>query len=188
SRSEAEARVPQRGALAWALAATAVVMALLLWHGGVWRLVGGQDLHGGFLPKFHEAARALLREGRLPLWNPWEMCGAPLFAGIQAMVLYLPVPVLFAALPSYWALQALYAVNVLILAWGTVVYLRRCGIAAPCALVAVPVTVAGVFMSYAMVGYDHPNFLASVAWIPWLLLCWRNAVDRDWRIWVPVLG
>ncbi|MEW6270959.1 MAG: YfhO family protein [Thermodesulfobacteriota bacterium] len=183
-----EASAARRGSLSWAIAATAVVMVLLLWHGGVWRLVGGQDLHGAFLPKYHEAARALLGEGRLPLWNPWEVCGTPLFAAIQSLVLYLPVPLLFASLPSYWALQGLYAFNVLVLAWGTLAYLRRSGVTAPCALIAVPVTIAGVFSSYSMVGFDHPNFLGSVAWVPWLLLCWRNAVDRGPGVWLPLLA
>lgn len=167
-----------------AAGATALVMALLLSGGGVWTLVGGQDLHGAFLPKYLEAGRALFGEGRLPLWNPWELCGTPLFAVIQGLVLYLPAPLLFWLLPPYWALQALYAFNVFVLAWGTVVYLRTHGIGPLAAVLAVLITVDGVFMSYSMVGYDHPNFLASVAWIPWILLAWERAVERGARPWL----
>jgi hypothetical protein len=159
-------------------------MLLLLSGGGVWSLVGGQDLHGAFLPKYVEGARALFREGRLPLWNPWELCGAPLFAVIQGLVLYLPAPALFAVLPQYWALQALYAFNILVLAWGTVAYLRTHGVGPLPATVALLVAVDGCFSSYGMVGFDHPNFIASVAWVPWILLAWERTVARGVRPWL----
>jgi hypothetical protein len=171
-----------------ALATTVLVMILILSGGGVWLHVWGQDLHAAFLPKYVEAARALFREGRLPLWNPWEFCGAPLFAVTQGLVLYLPTPVLFALLPPYAALQALYAFNVLVLAWGTVVCLREHGIAPLPAVLAVLVTVNGVFRSFAMVGFDHPNFLGSVAWIPWILVAWQRTVTRGPRPWLGLLG
>lgn len=167
-----------------AIGATALVMLLVLAGGGVWSKVNGQDLHGAFLPKYIEAGRALFAEGRLPLWNPWESCGTPLFAVIQGLVLYLPAPLLFHLLPQYWALQALYAFNVLVLAWGTTAYLRAHGIGPWPAVVAVLVTVNGVFTSYSYVGYDHPNFLGSVAWLPWILLAWERAIERGPRPWL----
>jgi len=163
---------------------TVLVMALLLSGGGVWSLVGGQDLHGAFVPKYVEAARALLVEHRLPLWNPWELCGTPLFAVIQGLVLYLPAPLLFHVLPPFWALQALYAFHVFVLAWGAALYLREHGVGAPGAMLAVLVTVDGVFMSYSMVGFDHPNFLGSVAWLPWILLAWERSITRGARPWL----
>lgn len=166
--------------------ATVVVMLLLATGGGIWSLVGGQDLHGAFLPKYIEAARALFDEHRLPLWNPWELCGTPLFAVIQGLVLYLPAPLLFHVLPPFWALQALYAFHVFVLAWGTAVYLREHEIDGLAAVLAVLVTVDGVFMSYSMVGYDHPNFLASVAWIPWILLAWERTLTRGVRPWLGI--
>lgn len=172
--------------IAIAALATAIVMLLLASGGGVWSLVGGQDLHGAFLPKYIEAARALFGEHRLPLWNPWELCGTPLFAVIQGLVLYPPAPLLFWILTPFWALQALYAFNVFVLAWGTAAYLREHEIGGSSALLAVLVTVDGVFMSYSMVGFDHPNFLASVAWLPWVLLAWGRTLTHGVRPWLGV--
>lgn len=170
--------------VASAAIATVLVMLLLLSAGGVWSLVGGQDLHGAFLPKYIEAARALFHEHRLPLWNPWELCGTPLFAVIQGLVLYLPAPLLFLVLPPFWALQGLYAFHVFVLAWGTAAYLREHDVDGLGAVLAVLVTVDGVFMSYSMVGFDHPSFLGSVAWIPWILLAWERSITHGPRPWL----
>lgn len=161
---------------------------LLMATGGIWDHVGGWDLHGAFLPKYIEASRALFQEGRLPLWNPYEFCGAPMFATIQGLVAYLPVPVLFAVLSPYWALQGLYAVNLIVLAWGIVAYLRKHGIGRPAAALAFFVSVAGCFTSYSMVGLDHPNFLASVAWVPWMLLCLEHALEKGERPWLGLFA
>jgi hypothetical protein len=166
---------------------TAAIVATLLAAGGIWAHVGGDDLHGWFLPRYEEAARALFREGRLPLWNPWEFCGSPLLAQAQGSI-YPPVPPLFAALRPYWALQALVAFDVLALAWGIVAYLRHHGIARWAGGLATAVTVAGVFSTPSGVGIDHPDFLASLAWVPWVFLCWENAMRRGARPWLGLLG
>ncbi len=166
----------------------AVAFGLIQAGGGVWDHLGGWDLHGAFLPKYIEAPRALFEEGRLPLWNPYEFCGAPLFATIQGLILYPPVPILFAFLPPFWALQGLYAVNLLILAWGVVVYLRKHDVGRPAAVLAFSVSVAGCFTSYASVGLDHPNFLASMAWLPWMLFCLERAYEKGARPWLGLFA
>jgi hypothetical protein len=174
--------------LAAAILTSAGLWGLILAAGGIWQHVGGFDLHAHFLPRYLESARALMREGRLPLWNPWEFGGTPLFAQAQGLSLYLPVPVLFAVLPAYGALQLLYAVNLLVLSWGCIAYLRGHGIARPAGAFAALVATAGVFSTPSGVGIDHPNFLASVAWIPWIVLCWERAVRLGARPWLGRLA
>ncbi len=169
---------------AWGAASAVLVWLIIEVAGGIWGHIGGRDLHGFFLPRFEEAARRLIGAGELPLWNPNEFTGNPRFAALQGMVLYPPVPILFALLPRFLALQALYAVNLLVLGWGTVAYLRRHGVARPAALLAVLVAVLGCFSSWSRVGMDHPNFLASVAWVPWIALAWENAVTHGSRPWL----
>ena len=61
-----------------ALLTCVALSGLMLAAGGIWWHVGGSDLHAHFLPRYMESARALMREGRLPLWNPWEFGGTPM--------------------------------------------------------------------------------------------------------------
>ncbi len=169
---------------AWGAASAVLIWLVIEAAGGIWGHVGGRDLHGFFLQRFEEAARRLIGAGELPLWNPNEFTGSPRFAALQGMVLYPPVPILFAVLPRFLALQALYAVNLLVLGWGSVAYLRRHSVPRPAAMLAVVVAVLGCFSSWSRAGMDHPNFLASVAWVPWIALAWEKAVAQGVRPWL----
>jgi hypothetical protein len=173
--------------LAWALLTCGALMAAILAGGGIWKGAPGQDLHGYFLPRYEEAGRALLHEGRLPLWNPNEFAGAPLFAAIQSSTVYPPVPLLFGTLAPWTALQLLYAFHLLLLGCGMIFYLRAHGVPRAFAAGAIVVTVAGVFTGPGQLGIDHPNFLGSVAWIPWLLICFERALVRP-RPWLALLA
>jgi hypothetical protein len=164
-----------------------IVVGLLLLGGGIWGHQNFPDLHGGFLPKYEYVARAIVYEKRLPLWNPFEFCGMPLLASPQYGALYPPVPILFALLPIRAALQAFYAVHVLLLAWSSVAYLRRNSVARWVALLVPFVVLGQMFRGGANLAADHPNFLVGVAWVPLMLLTLQNAIERDGR-WIVVLG
>lgn len=174
-----------------AVGATAVattVFLLLLLSGGIWAHVGGSDLHGMFVPRYYAAARAVLREHRLPLWNPWELCGAPLLGSGQAAALYPPVLVIFSTLSSWSALQALYAFHVLVLAWGMLAYLRRHAVGRVAATLGAVIAVAGVVTIPGGTGVDHPSFLGSVAWVPFMLVAWERAVADGASPWLGALA
>lgn len=166
---------------------TVLAMGLLLTSGGIGARVTGGDLDGLHVAKYQEATRALL-EGRLPLWNPWEFCGNALLGSGQGGVLYPPAWVLFGTLPTWSAVQAFYAVHILILAWGTVAYLGHHAIGRLAASLAVLITLAGLFTGAAAAGIDHPSFLANLAWLPVLLLCWQHAVERGAAPWLGWFG
>lgn len=156
-------------------------MLTILWGGGVWDEIG-RDLHGYFLPRYEAVGRALLQEGRLPLWNPYEFCGAPLFGSIQSATLYPPVPLLFGTLSPWSALQAFYGLHALVLCWATITYLRSHGVPRICGAVGATVALSGVFSGWNYAGLNHPNFPATMAWIPILLLCFDRAIrtPRPW--------
>ena len=168
-------------------AAIACLTELLLRRsGGVWDHVGGADLHGIFISKYEYGARAI-RELRLPLWNRTEFCGAPLLATAQAALLYPPVIWWFNVLPPKQALSFLNGTHVLIFAWATIAYLRRHRIP----------RLGGAFATFVALGalctapggaiFDHPNYIATVAWCPAVLVCWEKSLRGGGR-WVIACG
>jgi hypothetical protein len=136
------------------------------------------DLHALRIPWYQYSARAVLGEGRLPLWDSHQLCGTPVLGLGYTAALYPPILLLFATLPPWSALQLHYAFHILLLGWGLTAYLRRHGIGRLPAGIATLIAVATVFRMPLLAGVDQPPFLASVAWIPAILLCWERAAER----------
>lgn len=164
--------------LASAACWTAVIAALLIVQGGIWEHVNSGDLHALAIPWYQYSAHAVLREGRLPLWDPHQFCGTPVLGLGYTAALYPPILALFAALPPWIALQLFYAFHVLVLGWGMTAYLRHHDVGRLPAGIATLLAVATVFRGPLLAGVDRPPFLASVAWIPAILLCWERAAER----------
>jgi Bacterial membrane protein YfhO len=175
--------------MAGAAAAVALVVGgALIAGGGVWEQVNSGDLHGMYLPWYRYAARSVLEDGRLPLWNPAAFCGTPVLGLGQTAVLYPPVLVLFGLLPSWTALQAFLALHAGLLAGGLAAYLRGHDVGPAAAGVGALVAVVGVFHGPMLAGIDHPSFLAATAWIPWMLLAWERAVRSRSARWTAALA
>jgi hypothetical protein len=58
-------------------------------------------------------------------------------------------------------------------------YLRHHGIGRFAAGLGALLALAGVFRGPMLAAVDHPPYLGSVAWLPWLLLCWEHAIRTD---------
>ncbi|MBS1251392.1 MAG: hypothetical protein MAG451_00425 [Anaerolineales bacterium] len=91
---------PLRDGLAIGLLAllTAVFFWRLLFTDGVWMPAGGGDLAGFLYPTYHFVADSL-RQGDIPLWNPYLYAGAPHVADIQSGAFY-PINLLAFGLTS----------------------------------------------------------------------------------------
>lgn len=109
-------------------------------------------------------ARSELVEGRLPLWNPHQDGGVPLFGnGVSALLSPLIWPALILGVEHGWNLTLL--LRVVVLAAGVWVWLRRLG----CSRSAVLLGTAMVALSGPVIGWlEHPHTLA-LAGAPWLL-------------------
>jgi hypothetical protein len=97
----------------WILAITLLVVfhRLLLGEVFFWGLPALQ-----FYP-WREYAFDLLRQGQLPLWNPYNGAGAPLLANYQSALLYpLNWPGFF--LPLAWAMSVTAVLHLFIAGWG----------------------------------------------------------------------
>ncbi len=120
-----------------------------------------------FYPFGVELARALA-EGRLPLWSPGILAGLPLLAEGQVGALYPPNLVLYRLLPTHLALSFEIILH---LAWaGCGMYLsaRSMGLASTSSLLAGFVF---SFTSFIFGHLSHPAVIATISWLPWLILC-----------------
>jgi hypothetical protein len=150
--------------LAWAapagLGAIAPPVAVLLsGHTLAWR-----DTARVFAPLRGLVVDAL-RQGRLPLWNPHEGTGMPLFAQVQHGVLH-PVSLALAAIWPRAGMDAFIVIDVLLAAVGAGLLARRLGASAPAA------ALAG--LGYGLSGYVLSMsavvpYLAGAATAPWAI-------------------
>jgi len=124
----------------------------------------------------------MLRDGHLPLWNPYIFAGTPLLASIYPGALY-PPNWLFALFPSTTAMNIVVITTYHLTIVGTYLYGRRIGMTRIGALIA---GVAFTFGGYMMAHMGHTSRIAAAAWMPWILLAIENLYCKlTWR-WVAL--
>jgi hypothetical protein len=139
-------------------------------------IVARGDLFTYFYP-YRDVAASALREGRVPLWNPYLFMGAPLLANSQVGFFY-PLNLAASWLEVTRAVNLNIVAHVCIAAVGAYAFVRRrLGVSAIAALL------GGV--SFGLGGYlgaqvEHFNQLQALAWMPWLWLGYDRAVERFW--------
>jgi len=123
-------------------------------------------------------ARSLLadaiRRFEIPLWNPYQMCGAPFLADGQSAVLYLP-NLLFAVMPPDRAFGLLAALHLLGAGAFTYIFLRALGLGR------IASTFGGIaFMlsGFAIVWLELPVFLSAGVWLPLALYLSHRAHEN----------
>jgi hypothetical protein len=155
---------------AWPLAACGGVLLLLAPGLAPGRLLSWRDSLREFAPLRPVIAEAL-RDGRLPLWDPWDGTGTPLLAQLLHGVLH-PASVALALLAPRAHLDALLVAYLLLAALGAYAAAR--------ALEAAPPAAAAAALGYAGSGYVLASlanlpFLAGAASLPWLVAAGRRA-------------
>lgn len=135
---------------------------------------GSQDLLTYFYPKFTYGAAALVR-GRLPLWNPHELCGLPFVATGQVAALYPVKNLIFGVLPPWLALHVnsvFHFVLAGVLAWA---YARWRGLGVGAAAVAAALW---TFNPTFVMSQYHPTRIMVLSWLPLVFLLWERALAR----------
>jgi hypothetical protein len=119
-----------------------------------------------------------ITEGTLPLWNPYVFAGMPLLAAIQPGVFY-PPNWLFAVLPPGVAINVVVITTYHLALIGSFLYARQLGLDIVAALVTgLTFTFGGFMISHL----EQVNYIASAAWLPWLLLVVEKIFrSRSWR-------
>ncbi len=125
-----------------------------------------------FVP-WTEMARRELAAGRLPLWNPYQDGGVPLFGNAQSALLSpLLAPALLLGVARGWNLVLL--LKILAAAAGTFLWLRETGRSrAAASLGAVMFALSGPFVAWL----EHPHTLAAAP-LPFVLLFGTRMLRR----------
>ena len=145
------------------------------------------DLLLYFYPLRDFAAQAV-REGRLPLWNPYTFMGAPFLANSQAGFFY-PLNLLLAWLPADRAVSWQIGLHLVIAALGAYALARGgFGLSRLGAFAAAVVFGLGGYLGAQV---EHINQLQALAWLPLMALCGLRLVDggqRGERLWAAGMG
>ncbi|MGH9936076.1 MAG: hypothetical protein ACREAM_07510, partial [Blastocatellia bacterium] len=120
-------------------------------------------------------AGQMMRDGQLPLWNPYIFAGMPLMASVYGGALY-PPNWLFAILPVGLAMNVVVITTYHLALVGTYLYARRIGVERIGALIA---GVAFTFGGFMIAHLAHTSRIAAAAWLPWVLLAVENIARAD---------
>jgi hypothetical protein len=124
------------------------------------------DVAHTFYPRFLFTAAAI-REGRLPLWNPYLALGQPHLGDPAATALYPPAVLAFVTLPGPAAYTVVVLGNLLLAGVGTVLLARARSLSTSAALLA---GIVYAFGGWTLTHVEHVNVLAGASGLP--LLFW----------------
>ena len=159
---------------ALSIAGLAVLTATFFWKLIFTNLVlAGLDVFGYFYP-YREYAAHALREGRIPLWNPYLFMGVPFLANIQTAVLY-PFNAILAWLPAPELVSASIVLHVFLAGAFTYAFARRTLHLPPFSSFVSGVCFA--FAGFLGAQVEHINQLNVIVWLPLLLLL----LDQFWQ-------
>ena len=115
---------------------------------------------------WRELAVSIMKQGELPLWNPYQMSGTPLFGNLQSAALY-PLNVLYWLIPFQMAWTALVILQPLLALLFMYLYLKEMKLFSMSATFgAVIFAFSGFFIAWL----EWNTILHVILWLPLLLL------------------
>lgn len=114
----------------------------------------------------------LVRQGRVPLWNPYNFSGTPLLANLQSSVFF-PGNALYLILPAIWAWIAQVIGLLPVLGLGVFLFLRSCGLSLPAAIFG---ALVGAHGSYLLSYQEILVNVQTMLFLPWALWLARRFV------------
>jgi hypothetical protein len=119
-------------------------------------------------------AQEKLRQGIMPLWNPYQYSGTPFIANDQSSVFY-PIKLILSFLPTYLIPGWSALLRLVIACLGTYMLLRVWK-ASQAASVIAGLTFALGSSIIIMLGHSHTNV---TIWLPWLILSADQILSSD---------
>jgi hypothetical protein len=115
--------------------------------------------------------------GEIPLWNPYSNCGLPFLAQWNTLVLY-PGSLFYLLLPLSWALGVFCLLHQFLAGLGMYFLAHRWTANRLAAAVA---GVAFAFNGFTLNSLMWPNYIATLGWLPWVVLTAEQAWQRGGR-------
>jgi hypothetical protein len=122
-----------------------------------------------------------LHAGRIPLWNPYILCGTPHLADFQSAVFH-PVNLLLNAFDPLWAAGAFVAVHLFLAALFLYLMLREFRIGPAPSLIG---ALSFLFNAYFATYLGHPPHIATGCWMPLLFLLAKRRMDGRGGLLLP---
>ncbi|RPJ47389.1 MAG: hypothetical protein EHM19_03045, partial [Candidatus Latescibacterota bacterium] len=122
-----------------------------------------------------------LREGRIPLWNPYILCGTPHLADFQSAVFH-PANLLLYPFDLLRATGAFVVLHLFLGALFMHLLLRSFGIGTAASLIG---ALSFYFNSYFVTYLGHPPHIATGCWLPLLFLLVKRSMDGRGGLWLP---
>ncbi|MGQ9579971.1 MAG: hypothetical protein ACUVT8_03385, partial [Armatimonadota bacterium] len=115
-----------------------------------------------------------MRDGIIPLWNPYQFCGTPFLANAQSAVLY-PLNVLFVVLDPITAFTVYAALHLFMAAVFMYLLLHELGCGFYGGVIG---GVCYAFCTFNVRWLELPTFVGTSVWLPLVLLLTHRAVKR----------
>lgn len=131
------------------------------------------DINGWIVPETALMVREL-RAGRLPLWNPYVLCGQPLLANLAFAPFY-PPNVLALVVEPMRALAWITVLHFWLAGLFVYVWLRRFGLRPGASLVG---ALAGALSTWFTTRFHLPTVAMTAAWFPGMLLAFESILAR----------
>jgi len=127
-------------------------------------------------------AAVRLREGVLPLWNPYLFAGIPFLADISTAVFY-PFSLFFLVLDPFWALTVVTIMSVFLAGVSFFLFVKELGMSRIAAF-----SSAMTFMFSATILHytSYLPLLSSSIWLPFTFLAFYKAIARGSTLWSVV--
>ena len=126
-----------------------------------------------------------LGQGRLPLWNPYQMAGQPTLGLHVPAVLYPPNLLLHWLFPPRVAMPAHAVLHVFLAGFLIWLFVGRLGLGAAARLVA---AVSFMLCNTLLVGLYMPPFLSTPVWLPAMLWSVHGLASEGRLRWALALG
>ncbi|MCX5687867.1 MAG: YfhO family protein [Candidatus Omnitrophica bacterium] len=134
-----------------------------------------RDLSRFFYPLREFSATQFL-SGKIPLWDPYIQCGSPHLAELQTCVFY-PLSVVYLLFSYPQAFNYFIIIHIILAGLFIYILMRNWGYSSHASFLS---AVIFMFSGYIISVINLLASLASVVWLPLVILFYERAVKKDW--------